>query len=171
VVLEDYNKGVLSPVLIRLAIDLARMRHLPIVVDPKYQHFFDYQGATLFKPNRRELADALGAGTDLARPEALRAAVARLGVEWLLLTLGAEGMRLVGREGASHSIPSRAREVFDVSGAGDTVTAWSASALAAGATALEAALVANLAASIEVGKAGVATVSPGEVLAAHAAAP
>jgi D-glycero-beta-D-manno-heptose-7-phosphate kinase len=171
VVLEDYNKGVLSPSLIRLAIDRARARRLPVVVDPKFQHFFDYQGATLFKPNRRELADALGAGIDLAQPEALRSALARLGVEWMLMTLGAEGMQLVGREAAPRLIPSRAREVFDVSGAGDTVTAWSAAALAAGATVLEAAVIANLAASIEVGKAGVATVSPVEVLAAHVAAP
>jgi D-beta-D-heptose 7-phosphate kinase/D-beta-D-heptose 1-phosphate adenosyltransferase len=169
VILEDYNKGVLTPVVIRLAIDRARARHLPIVVDPKFQHFFDYRGATLFKPNRRELAEALGAAIDLARPEALRAVYARLEVDWMLLTLGAGGMQLVGRGGETHAIPSRAREVFDISGAGDTVTAWSAAALAAGATALEAALAANLAASIEVGKAGVATVSPAEVLAAAAA--
>ena len=99
----------------------------------------------------------------------MRAAVNRLGVEHLLLTLGAEGMLLVGRDGDARAIPSQAREVFDVSGAGDTVTAWAGAALAAGASVLEAALIANLAAGIEVAKAGVATVSPDEVLAAHAA--
>jgi rfaE bifunctional protein kinase chain/domain len=165
-VLEDYNKGVLGRPVIHLAIERARSRRLPIVVDPKFQHFYDYRGATLFKPNRRELADALGPGMDLDRSEALQSARTRLGVDWLLLTLGAEGMQLVGPDGEPRSIPSRAREVFDVSGAGDTVTAWCAAALAAGASVPEAALVANVAASIEVGKAGVATVSPAELLAA-----
>ena len=169
IVIEDYNKGVLTPPLIRLAIDRARARGLPIVVDPKYHHFFEYRGATLFKPNRRELAEALGAATDLSRPEELERAVERLGVAHLLLTLGAEGMRLVGTRGESVRIPAEAREVFDISGAGDTVTAWAAAALAAGATVLEAAMLANLAAGIAVGKARVATVSPAEVLAAHAA--
>jgi D-beta-D-heptose 7-phosphate kinase/D-beta-D-heptose 1-phosphate adenosyltransferase len=164
-VLEDYNKGVLAPTLIRLAIDAATARGIPIVVDPKYHHFFDYAGATLFKPNRRELEDALGSGADLTDPATLHGAVARLGVEYLLLTLGSEGMLLVALAEAIQPIPSHAHEVFDISGAGDTVTAWVAAAMAAGAPALEAALLANLAAGIEVGKAGVATVSPAEVVA------
>jgi D-beta-D-heptose 7-phosphate kinase/D-beta-D-heptose 1-phosphate adenosyltransferase len=164
-VLEDYNKGVLAPPLIRLAIDAARSRGIPIVVDPKYHNFFEYAGATLFKPNRRELEHALGAGADLTDPATLQAAVERLGVEYLLLTLGAEGMLLVGATEPVQPIPSLAQEVFDISGAGDTVTAWAAAALAAGASMLEAALVANLAAGIEVGKAEVATVSPAEVAA------
>jgi D-beta-D-heptose 7-phosphate kinase/D-beta-D-heptose 1-phosphate adenosyltransferase len=165
-VLEDYNKGVLTPSLIRPAIDAARARGIPIVVDPKYQNFFSFKGATLFKPNRRELADALGAAVDLNEPQALREAVTRTGVEYLLLTLGAEGMLLLGQDGSRHQIESRAREVFDVSGAGDTVTAWTAAALAGGTSMLDAAWVANLAAGIEVSKAGVATVAPAEVLAA-----
>jgi D-beta-D-heptose 7-phosphate kinase/D-beta-D-heptose 1-phosphate adenosyltransferase len=165
-VLEDYDKGVLHPSTIAPLIAAARQRGIPVVVDPRYRHFFDYSGATLFKPNRRELASALGPGVDLTRPEALVDAVAKLGVEHLLVTLGAEGMVLVGRDGGVHRIPSRAREVFDVSGAGDTVAAWAAAALAAGAPVLEAALLANLAAGVEVGKAGVATVGPEEVLGA-----
>ncbi len=167
--IEDYNKGVVTSALIGTAIGAAKAKGIPIVVDPKLRHFFEFTGATLFKPNRRELAEALGAGVDLSHVDALRAAVNRLGVEHLLLTLGAEGMLLVGRDGNARAIPSRAREVFDVSGAGDTVTAWAGAALAAGASVLEAALLANLAAGIEVAKAGVATVSPNEVLAAHAA--
>lgn len=165
-VLEDYNKGVLTPSLIRPAIDAARARGIPIVVDPKYQNFFSFKGATLFKPNRRELADALGAAVDLAEPRALHEAVTRTGVDYLLLTLGAEGMLLVGEGGTRQQIASQAREVFDMSGAGDTVTAWAAAALAGGASMLDAAMVANLAAGIEVSKAGVATVAPAEVLAA-----
>ena len=166
-VIEDYNKGTLVPALIRDAIAAARRRGIPVVVDPKYRHFFEYRNATVFKPNRRELEAALGAGVDLARdPHALLAARERLAVDNLLVTLGAEGMALVTHDGRRLQVPSRAREVYDVSGAGDTVTAWVATALAAGASVPEAAYLANYAAGIEVAKAGVATVAPAEVLAA-----
>lgn len=169
-VFEDYDKGVLAPPLIRAAMQAANARGIPSVVDPKFQSFFAYVGATVFKPNRRELAAAIP-GIDLSSADDLAAAAARLGVEHLLLTRGADGMTLVPRTGNAplHQIPSLAREVFDVSGAGDTVTAWVAAALAAGAGVPEAADLANLAASVEVSKAGVATVSPEEVLAAHGA--
>ncbi len=164
-VLEDYNKGTLTPSLIRRAIEAAERRAIPIVVDPKYHHFFEYRGATVFKPNRRELEAALGAEVNFAvEPEALAAARERLGVDHLLVTLGADGMVLSSPNAPPRHIPSRAREVFDVSGAGDTVTAWVAVALAAGATVDEAAYLANYAAGLEVAKAGVATVVPAEVL-------
>jgi D-beta-D-heptose 7-phosphate kinase/D-beta-D-heptose 1-phosphate adenosyltransferase len=167
-VLEDYNKGTLVPALIRDLIAAARRRAIPIVVDPKYHHFFDFGGATVFKPNRRELEAALGAAVDLGRdPGALSRARDRLGVDNLLVTLGADGMVLVTPDGRQWRVGSQAREVFDVSGAGDTVTAWVAAALATGATVAEAAFLANYAAGIEVGKAGVATVLPSEVLAAY----
>ena len=91
----------------------------------------------------------------------------RLKVDNLLVTLGAEGMLLVTKDGGSIRIPSIARQIFDVSGAGDTVTAWLGTALAAGATVREAAQLANYAAGVEVGKPGVATVSPEEVLAVY----
>jgi rfaE bifunctional protein kinase chain/domain len=165
--LEDYNKGTLTPEVIERALALARKRGVPVVVDPKFHNFFAYRGATVFKPNRRELEQALGAAVDLTRPDALPAALGRLGVDNLLLTLGPEGMVLVTKDGEISRIPTMAREVYDVSGAGDTVTSWAGTALAAGATVREAARVANYAAGIEVGKAGVATVSPDEVLAMH----
>jgi D-beta-D-heptose 7-phosphate kinase/D-beta-D-heptose 1-phosphate adenosyltransferase len=167
--LEDYNKGVLTPAVIGRALELARRRGVPVVVDPKYRNFFAYQGATVFKPNRRELEQAMGAALDLAHADALPGALERLGVDNLLLTLGAEGMVLVTRAGVVTRIPTMAREVYDVSGAGDTVTAWVGTALAAGATLTEAARLATYAAGIEVGKAGVATVSPAEVIAMHEA--
>ncbi len=126
--LEDYNKGVLTEPVITATVAAAAKRGLPIIVDPKFRHFFAYGGATVFKPNRGELESALG---------------------------------------ASSHIPSIAREVFDVSGAGDTVTAWVGTALAAGAGVREAASLGNFAAGIEVGKVGVATVSPREVMALH----
>ena len=167
-VLEDYNKGTLSVTLIREAIAAATRRGIPVVVDPKYQHFFDYSGATVFKPNRRELAAALGAEFDLdGDPLALERARVRLGVDHLLVTLGPGGMALVEKGGRQWQVASRAREVYDVSGAGDTVTAWVAAVLAAGGTVTEGAFLANYAAGIEVGKAGVATVSPSEVMAAY----
>lgn len=165
-VLEDYNKGVLVPMVIDRAIALARRRGVPVIVDPKYRNFFAYRGATVFKPNRRELESALGAAVRLEDSGTLPATLARLGAEHLLLTLGERGMALVSTDGSVHQIPTAAREVYDVVGAGDTVTAYLAAALAAGATALEAAVVANLAAGVEVGKLGAATVSPAEIIEA-----
>ena len=165
--LEDYNKGALAPPLIAEVMALARRRGIPVVVDPKYRQFFAYAGATVFKPNRRELESALGAAVDLQNRNTLPEVLARLKVDNLLVTLGADGMLLVTKDGGSLRIPSIAREVFDVSGAGDTVTAWLGTALAAGASLAEAAQLANYAAGVEVAKPGVATVSPEEVLAVH----
>jgi len=165
--IEDYNKGTLTPPVIERAMALARRRGVPIVVDPKFRNFFAYRGATVFKPNRRELEQAMGAALDLDHPDALPTTLAKLNVDNLLLTLGAEGMVLVTKDGEISRIPTMAREVYDVSGAGDTVTAWVGTALAAGASVREAARAATFAAGIEVGKAGVATVSPAEVLAVH----
>ena len=165
--LEDYNKGALAPPLIAAVMELAKRRGIPVVVDPKYRQFFEYAGATVFKPNRRELESALGASVDLKDGRALPEVLARLKVDNLLVTLGAEGMLLVTKDGQRTHIPSIARDIFDVSGAGDTVTAWLGTALAAGASLREAAQLANYAAGVEVAKPGVATVSPEEVLAVH----
>ena len=166
VVLEDYNKGVLVPAVIDEALAIAKRRGIPMVVDPKYRNFFGYRGATIFKPNRRELEAALGATMDVEHPETLPGLVQRLGVANLLLTLGERGMVLVGEHGETVRVPTTAREVYDVVGAGDTVTAYLATMLAAGATAAEAAVIANFAAGVEVGKLGAATVSAAEVLEA-----
>jgi D-beta-D-heptose 7-phosphate kinase/D-beta-D-heptose 1-phosphate adenosyltransferase len=170
-VLEDYNKGVLVPSVIEALVRRAGERNVPIVVDPKYRNFFAYRGATVFKPNRRELEAALGAAMDLEHPETLPATVARLEVENLLLTLGERGMMLIPARGEVVRVPTTAREVYDVVGAGDTVTAYLAAMLAAGAAAREAAVVANFAAGVEVGKLGAATVAPQEVVAALDAFP
>jgi D-beta-D-heptose 7-phosphate kinase/D-beta-D-heptose 1-phosphate adenosyltransferase len=166
-VLEDYNKGVLVPAVIEGAIRAARARKIPIIVDPKYRNFFSYRGATVFKPNRRELEAAMGAAVDLEHPEALPATFERLGVEHLLLTLGERGMALISADGEVKRIPTTARDVYDVVGAGDTVTAYLATSLASGATVYEAAVVANFAAGVEVGKLGAATVTPEEIREAY----
>ena len=108
--LEDYNKGALAPALIAAVMEVARRRGIPIVVDPKFRQFFEYAGATVFKPNRRELESALGAAVDLQNGNALPAVLARLQADNLLVTLGAEGMVLVMKDGSTHPHPEhRAR--------------------------------------------------------------
>jgi D-beta-D-heptose 7-phosphate kinase/D-beta-D-heptose 1-phosphate adenosyltransferase len=166
-VLEDYNKGVLVPRVIEAAMSAARSKDIPIVVDPKYRNFFLYRGATIFKPNRRELESALGADVDLDHQGALVATLSRLEAKHLLLTLGDQGMVLVSGDGQLKRVPTMARQVYDVVGAGDTVTAYLALVLAAGGSPTEAAIIANFAAGVEVGKPGAATVSPDEVLDAY----
>ncbi|MBA3646786.1 MAG: D-glycero-beta-D-manno-heptose-7-phosphate kinase [Gemmatimonadaceae bacterium] len=166
-VLEDYNKGVLTPPLIEAVMKGAAAAKIPVVVDPKYRNFFAYRGATIFKPNRRELEAAVGASVDLDHPEALPGVLSRLGVKNLLLTLGESGMALIGVDGEVGRVPTTAREVYDVVGAGDTVTAYLATMLAAGATPAEAAVIANFAAGVEVAKLGAATVSTDEVIEAY----
>ena len=164
-VLEDYNKGVLVPAVIRAAIGAAREAGIPSVVDPKFRNFFEFAGATVFKPNAAELSAALGQPLAADDDAWLEDARRRVDAGHLLLTLGEHGMALKGADGPALRIPTVAREVYDVSGAGDTVTAFVAVALAAGATMEEAAVMANLAAGIEVGKPGVATVTADELRA------
>ena len=164
IVLEDYNKGVLVPAVIREAIDKAAARGVPVVVDPKFKNFFTYRGATIFKPNRRELESALGASVDIDHPDAVPATMQKLGVENILLTLGDRGMAHFSAGGEVTRISTVAREVYDVVGAGDTVTAYLACMLAASASPGEAAAIANIAAGIEVGKLGAATVTTTEVV-------
>lgn len=164
VVLEDYDKGVLAPGVIRTALAAAAERGMPVVVDPKLRQVHAYRGATLIKPNALELAAAIGGRLRVHDDDWLEEARRRLGCEHLLVTLGEEGMALRSAHCAdTFRIPAVAREVFDVSGAGDTVAACTALALAAGATVREAAVLANVAAGIEVGKPGVATVGPEEL--------
>jgi D-beta-D-heptose 7-phosphate kinase/D-beta-D-heptose 1-phosphate adenosyltransferase len=163
-VLEDYNKGVLIGEVIEVAVAEALKKGIPVVVDPKYRNFFAYRGATIFKPNRRELNAALGATVDVDDAASLPGVVRRLGVQNLLLTLGELGMVLVSADGEVGRVPTVAREVYDVVGAGDTVTAYLAAMLAGGASAAEASVVANIAAGIEVGKLGAASVSGRELL-------
>lgn len=166
IAIEDYDKGVLTPRLLRFVMERALAGGVPVVVDPKRRHFFQCRGATLFKPNLRELSDAFGGTVRHDRDGWLEKARRRTGVEHLLLTLGEEGMLLKSPRTAPIHFPATARAVYDVSGAGDTATAVLALALAAGATPVEAALLANHAAGLEVEKAGASTVTPEELLEA-----
>lgn len=166
VILEDYNKGVLTIAVIEAIIAAARAAGKPVVVDPKTRSFLDYRGATVFKPNLIELESALRERVRYDEPAWMEAMRTRLRCDHLVITLGEEGMAMMTAAGEYVRIPTVARSVFDVSGAGDTVTATIAVALATGASPTEAAVLANHAAGIEVGKLGVATVSPDELRAA-----
>lgn len=164
-VLEDYDKGVFTPSLGRALVEAARERDLPVVVDPKLRHFFDFPGAFLFKPNVRELAAALGAESAPSEESALRPLLDRLECEHLLLTLGEQGMLLVSREsGGVHRIPSQARDVYDVTGAGDTVVSVLGAVLAGRPDLPDAAALANLAAGIEVSRLGAVPVTRDELI-------
>lgn len=168
IVLSDYGKGVLTPELVRALIDTGKTQGRPVVVDPKGKDFSRYRGATVMTPNRAELAAATG--MPVTTSEEIEAAAKKLigecALESLLVTRGADGMTLFSRAGETVHLPAEAREVFDVSGAGDTVVAMLAAALAAGVALPDAARLANVAAGIVVGKTGTAVATADEVFTA-----
>lgn len=157
VVLSDYGKGMLqSPDLCRAAIRIAQARGIPILVDPKGRDWERYRGATCLTPNRREIEVFDGApieGEDRLAV-VMQRTLRRLGLSRLLVTQGASGMCLMGADGVPLFVPTRARQVYDVSGAGDTVIATLALAVAAGIGFADAARLANLAAGVVVAKVG-----------------
>ncbi len=156
--LSDYGKGVLCPETLRALLTLAQQKRVPVIVDPKGRDWSRYNGATLVTPNKAELAEATGLATnsEAAILTAARHILATTTIEAVLVTRSQDGMTLVTREGAPFHVSATAREVFDVSGAGDTVVAGLAAALAAGFSLQDACLLANAAAGIVVGKIGTA---------------
>ncbi len=181
IIIEDYGKGVINMQLLRDLICLSRSHKKIIAVDPKEEHFQYYRGVTSITPNRKELENAIrdlrikdttngfkfntdklftDKDVDSAAAEILK----YLDLESLLVTLGEQGMRLFERNGRITHIPTVAQEVFDVSGAGDTVIATFLLALSCGASKLEAAHIANFAAGIVVGKLGTAVTTRKELL-------
>jgi D-beta-D-heptose 7-phosphate kinase/D-beta-D-heptose 1-phosphate adenosyltransferase len=166
-VLSDYGKGVLSDAFTLSLISLAREQDRPVIVDPKGRDFGKYHGATLLTPNRMELALATGMPTDTDEEvvAACRKLIADYDITAILATRSERGMTLVEQDAVYH-LPARAREVFDVSGAGDTVAAIVTASLAAGAPLLLAAKLANLGAGVVVGKVGTAVAHPAEILTA-----
>jgi D-glycero-beta-D-manno-heptose-7-phosphate kinase len=167
-VVSDYQKGVVTERLLRRVLALARRRRVPVLVDPKLRHFSRYQRVFMVTPNQTEAEQATG--LSLKDPAGLLAAgpriLARLRCEAVLITRGEQGMSLFERGRRPLHIVTAAREVFDVTGAGDSVIATMALALAAGARPSEAAVLANHAAGVVVGKLGTAEASADEVLAA-----
>jgi rfaE bifunctional protein kinase chain/domain len=172
VIVADYAKGVVDQELLDALMGEARAAGIPVCIDPKPSRMLRMSGCALLTPNRKEAFELAGledpgAGPDPGRDPALLEAVARIrgrhAPAVLLVTLGEAGMLLVDAAGVTHHVPTVAREVFDVSGAGDTVIASFVLAVAAGATPWEAAILANHAAGIVVGKSGTATVTPEEL--------
>ena len=157
VLFSDYGKGGLTH--ITQMIEAARQAGKPVLVDPKGSDYARYAGATVITPNRSELMQVVGAwGSEEHLAEKAQALRASLGIETLLLTRSEDGMTIFDARGSSHE-PARTREVFDVTGAGDTVIATMAVLLAAGVDARDAMTHANRAGGIVVGKFGTASAS------------
>ncbi|MBT4889708.1 MAG: D-glycero-beta-D-manno-heptose-7-phosphate kinase [Rhodospirillales bacterium] len=158
VVISDYGKGVLVPDVIEGIIDAAKASGKPVIIDPKGRDYWRYQGADLVTPNKAELAEAVGhtlhVESDIV--DAAKSLVVQYDLGAVLVTRSHEGMTLVTAEGAVTHLPAEAREVFDVTGAGDTVVAAIATTLASGANMVDAATIANICAGIVVGKMGTA---------------
>lgn len=166
IILEDYNKGVIVTTLIREIIELAHRHRKIITVDPKFNNFFEYRDVTVFKPNRKEVEEVTGerlrtdedilrVGTNL---------LDKLGAENILLTLGEHGMALFERNGMVSRVPTVAKKVADVSGAGDTVISTLTMALVGGASMKEAATLANCAGGIVCGYVGIVPIDREELI-------
>jgi D-beta-D-heptose 7-phosphate kinase/D-beta-D-heptose 1-phosphate adenosyltransferase len=166
VVLSDYAKGVLGPKVVAFAIARARALGIPVYVDPKSDDFARYRGATCIAPNQKELGTAarMPVATDAEVIAAATKVMGEAAAEAILATRSDKGMLLVEASGAVHIESARAREVFDVSGAGDTVIAVLALACASGHSLLQAMHLANTAAGIAVSKLGTATVELDELM-------
>ncbi len=166
VVLSDYAKGVLSDRVTAAAIRAAREANKPVIVDPKAKDLRKYSGATVLTPNRLELQTACGfdCASDDSVESAARSFLDGAVCESMVVTRGKDGMSVVGRGAAAVHLRTMARQVFDVSGAGDTAVAAMSLGLAAGADIVAASTLANLAAGIVVGKLGTAVVTASELI-------
>jgi D-beta-D-heptose 7-phosphate kinase/D-beta-D-heptose 1-phosphate adenosyltransferase len=165
-VVSDYDKGVVTSAILREILPVA-YEHVPVLIDPKLRNFNSYRPATLVTPNHFEalrMSDSEDTSDDGSH-RAARVIREKLGCDAVLITRGDRGMLLLGADGEPVYVKSAAREVYDVTGAGDTVIAALAGALATGATMLEAASLANHAAGIVVGKVGTATATAAELTA------
>ena len=168
IIFADYGKGFLTQEVVDLIASIARPRGVLMVVDPNPRNPIAWKYMTAIKPNRIETTAALGAPMDLDTESSLAAAAKILQEKWatsiILITLGEHGMWLFERDNPPYHSAARAKEVFDVSGAGDTAIALFTLALASGATAREAAEIANAASGVVVGKLGTATLTPAELM-------
>ena len=165
-IVEDYGKGLITPKLLDKIVPLAKKKKKIIAVDPKEEHFSYYKGVTVLTPNNNEASRAVGfeikdkATLKKAGFELLKKLQSRI----ILITLGEDGMMVFEKDKSPKKIETIAQEVFDVSGAGDTVVSTYALSLIAGATPIQAAHIANCAAGIVVGKVGIAVVNQSEVI-------
>lgn len=165
VIISDYCKGVVTRELVRDIVALSRKKGYIVSVDPKVSHFGMYRGVTILTPNTKEAS--IGSRVEIEDDKCLlragRLLLNRLKCEAVLITRGEHGMSLFEKNGRITHIPTMAREVFDVTGAGDTVISTLTLAMAAGASMLDAARISNFAAGIVVGVVGTATVKPEEL--------
>ena len=168
IIIEDYNKGVVTRDLIREVIAAANEHGKPVTVDPKYNNFFEYKNVTVFKPNRREVEEALGGKltTVVEVERAGKSLLASLNAGNVLLTRGEEGMSLFQSDGTITHFPTTAGEVQDVSGAGDTVISTLTMALVAGGGITESCILANCAGGVVVGAVGIVPILPEQLLGA-----
>jgi len=165
-ILEDYNKGVLTEAVIKHAINLANKKSIPIMVDPKFTNFLQYENVTVFKPNiiETEKAIAKSLETKLDIENAGIELLTKLNAESILLTRGSKGLSLFEPEGITN-IPTLAKNVADVSGAGDTVISTVTAAILGGASLKEAAVLANKAAGIVVEEVGIVPIKKEKLIA------
>jgi rfaE bifunctional protein kinase chain/domain len=168
IIIEDYNKGVVTGELIRDVVAIARERRKPVTVDPKFNNFFAYRDVTVFKPNRREVEESLG--EKLKTTEDVERAgsrlLERLHADNVLLTRSEDGMSLFESNGTVTHFPTTADVVQDVSGAGDTVIATLTMGLVSGADVREACVFANAAGGVVVGAVGIVPIQPEQLIAA-----
>jgi rfaE bifunctional protein kinase chain/domain len=166
VIFEDYNKGVIGPDLIRRVTALAAGPGIPVTVDPKFENFFEFNGVTVFKPNKKEVEEALGRKLSSAAEieDAGRTLLGRIDAGSILMTLGDQGMTLFEKDGGIFHVPTKARTVADVSGAGDTVIATLTMALLGGATVREASSLANFSGGVVCGYVGIVPVDKNELV-------
>ena len=161
VILQDYNKGLLSKSVIKYAIKTARKHDIPTLVDPKREHFLDYKDVTWFKPNRKEIIEGLKLDTSLSNRETIESALYslrdKLNAKYTLLTLSEQGVALNDREG-THYIPAHPRRIADVSGAGDSVISVAALCVASDFEPKEVAAISNLAGGLVCEKVGVVAI-------------
>ncbi|MEJ5264595.1 MAG: bifunctional ADP-heptose synthase [Bacteroidales bacterium] len=162
IVFQDYDKGALTPSIIRMIIDYGRQKHIPLLVDPKRRNFMAYRGVTLFKPNFKEFCEGLQVDLSKDDTEGIRKVAIRFleqqDIQYLLLTLSERGVMLINSQ-QYHTIPAHVRDIADVSGAGDTVVSVAALCMAAGMTPYQAAALANLAGGLVCEKAGVVPIT------------
>ena len=166
IIIEDYGKGVITPALLSKVVPLAKRHNKIISVDPKEENFKYYRGISVITPNNHEASKAVGfkIKDEATLVKAGETLLKKLNCKIALITLGENGMAVFQKSKPMKQIPTVAQEVFDVSGAGDTVIASYTLSLAAGADPIMAAHIANCAAGIVVGKVGIAVVTPNELL-------
>lgn len=167
-ILSDYGKGILTPALLKNLIALAKKHKIPVIVDPKGNDFSIYKGATIVTPNKKELALATNGApvqSDKDIEQTSAALMKQTGIENIIATRSEDGISVIPKKGKVTHFQTKAQEVYDVSGAGDTVVAALAAVISVGGTLEQAAQIANIAAGLVVAKVGTAVIRASEILA------